>query len=171
VPVWVRFPIPLSIRTCDFPACGLPMILLAWLRCLPIAAIPQRRCRPCPLADEGGVTEWLHNAFPCNVSIPPAPARAFTGQSRFPRLPLPWRTCRPPRMAPSSGAAPAFRHFADRIFACHIPGQIREGPKSQILALSFCRWPRPSSLSPLPDIAPDRSRGGSRVSPSPRVQS
>ena len=28
------FPIPLSIRTCGFHACGLPMIFLAWLRCL-----------------------------------------------------------------------------------------------------------------------------------------
>ena len=28
------FPIPLSIRTCGFPAYGLPMIFCAWLRCL-----------------------------------------------------------------------------------------------------------------------------------------
>src|SRR6266702_7346845 len=32
-----RFPIPLSIRTCGFPAYGLPMIFLTWLRCLRIA--------------------------------------------------------------------------------------------------------------------------------------
>src|SRR5215471_18896161 len=32
-----RFPIPLSIRTCGFPAYGLPMVFLAWLRCLRIA--------------------------------------------------------------------------------------------------------------------------------------
>src|SRR5260370_7498501 len=31
------FPIPLSIRTCGFPAYGLPMIFLAWLRCPRIA--------------------------------------------------------------------------------------------------------------------------------------
>src|ERR1022692_4256340 len=31
------FPIPLSIRTCGFPAYGLPMIFLTWLRCLRIA--------------------------------------------------------------------------------------------------------------------------------------
>ncbi|MEE3850840.1 hypothetical protein VZC37_10895, partial [Gordonia sp. LSe1-13] len=30
----VRFPIPLSIRACGFPAHGLPMIFCAWLRCL-----------------------------------------------------------------------------------------------------------------------------------------
>src|SRR5580700_8647825 len=37
VPEQARFPIPLSIRTCGFPAYGLPMIFLAWLRCLGIA--------------------------------------------------------------------------------------------------------------------------------------
>src|SRR5258706_8627008 len=31
------FPIPLSIRTCGFPAYGLPMIFCAWLRCLRVA--------------------------------------------------------------------------------------------------------------------------------------
>jgi hypothetical protein len=31
------FPIPLSIRTCGFPAYGLPMIFCAWLRCPRIA--------------------------------------------------------------------------------------------------------------------------------------
>src|SRR6266516_1720221 len=35
--LWARFTIPLSIRTCGFPAYGLPMIFLAWLRCLRIA--------------------------------------------------------------------------------------------------------------------------------------
>src|SRR5207244_1363206 len=35
--VRARFPIPLSIRTCGFPAYGLPMIFLAWLRCPRIA--------------------------------------------------------------------------------------------------------------------------------------
>src|SRR5258708_8545839 len=34
---WPGFPIPLSIRTCGFPAYGLPMIFLTWLRCLRIA--------------------------------------------------------------------------------------------------------------------------------------
>jgi len=37
VPLPVRFPIPLSIRTCGFPAYGLPMILLTWLRSFRIA--------------------------------------------------------------------------------------------------------------------------------------
>ena len=37
VPRAARFPIPLSIRTCGFPAYGLPMIFCAWLRCLRIA--------------------------------------------------------------------------------------------------------------------------------------
>src|SRR5487761_435432 len=37
VPVTARFPIPLSIRTCGFPAYGLPVIFLTWLRCLRIA--------------------------------------------------------------------------------------------------------------------------------------
>jgi len=32
VPVKARFPIPLSIRACGFPAHGLPMIFLASLR-------------------------------------------------------------------------------------------------------------------------------------------
>src|SRR5215475_808011 len=32
-----RFPIPLSIRACGFPAHGLPMIFLTWLRSLRIA--------------------------------------------------------------------------------------------------------------------------------------
>jgi hypothetical protein len=36
VPVWARFPIPLSNRACGFPAHGLPMIFLAWLRRLRI---------------------------------------------------------------------------------------------------------------------------------------
>src|ERR1700752_3087589 len=31
------FPIPLSIRTCGFPAYGLPMIFLAWLSFLRVA--------------------------------------------------------------------------------------------------------------------------------------
>ena len=31
------FPIPLSIRTCGFPAYGLPMIFLTWLRRLRVA--------------------------------------------------------------------------------------------------------------------------------------
>src|SRR5258708_7640487 len=34
---WPGFPIPLSIRTCGFPAYGLPMIFLTWLRCPRIA--------------------------------------------------------------------------------------------------------------------------------------
>src|SRR4029077_3424466 len=33
----IRFPIPLSIRACDFPAHGLPMIFLTWLRSLRVA--------------------------------------------------------------------------------------------------------------------------------------
>src|ERR1700730_17734496 len=37
VPVKARFPSHLSIRTCGFPAYGLPMIFCAWLRCLRIA--------------------------------------------------------------------------------------------------------------------------------------
>jgi len=36
VPLPVRFPIPLSNRACGFPAHGLPMIFLAWLRRLRI---------------------------------------------------------------------------------------------------------------------------------------
>ena len=35
--VRVRFPIPLSIRACGFPAHGLPMIFCAWLRSLRVA--------------------------------------------------------------------------------------------------------------------------------------
>ena len=35
--VRIRFPIPLSIRACGFPAHGLPMIFCAWLRCLRVA--------------------------------------------------------------------------------------------------------------------------------------
>jgi hypothetical protein len=34
VPLLARFPIPLSIRTCRFPAYGLPTVFLTWLRCL-----------------------------------------------------------------------------------------------------------------------------------------
>jgi hypothetical protein len=34
---WTRFPIPLSIRACGFPAHGLPMIFLTWLRSLRVA--------------------------------------------------------------------------------------------------------------------------------------
>jgi hypothetical protein len=37
VPVPARPPIPLSIRTCGFPAYGLAMIFLTWLRCLRVA--------------------------------------------------------------------------------------------------------------------------------------
>src|SRR6476659_9724560 len=33
----IRFPIPLSIRACGFPAHGLPMIFLTWLRSLRVA--------------------------------------------------------------------------------------------------------------------------------------
>src|SRR6185503_16465940 len=33
----LRFPIPLSIRACGFPAHGLPMIFCAWLRSLRVA--------------------------------------------------------------------------------------------------------------------------------------
>jgi hypothetical protein len=33
----IRFPIPLSIRACGFPAHGLPMIFLTWLRGLRVA--------------------------------------------------------------------------------------------------------------------------------------
>jgi hypothetical protein len=35
--VQTRFPIPLSIRACGFPAHGLPMIFLTWLRSLWVA--------------------------------------------------------------------------------------------------------------------------------------
>jgi hypothetical protein len=35
--VRIRFPFPLSIRACGFPAHGLPMIFCAWLRCLRVA--------------------------------------------------------------------------------------------------------------------------------------
>src|SRR5262249_29982198 len=34
---WIRFPIPLSIRACGFPAHGLPMIFVTWLRSLRVA--------------------------------------------------------------------------------------------------------------------------------------
>jgi hypothetical protein len=34
---WIRFPIPLSIRACGFPAHGLPMIFWTWLRSLRVA--------------------------------------------------------------------------------------------------------------------------------------
>lgn len=37
VPVRARFRIPLSIRACGFPAHGLPMVFLAWLRSSRIA--------------------------------------------------------------------------------------------------------------------------------------
>jgi hypothetical protein len=33
----IRFPIPLSIRACGFPAHGLPMIFLTWLRSFRVA--------------------------------------------------------------------------------------------------------------------------------------
>ena len=36
MPLLARFPIPLSIRACGFPAHGLPTVVLAWLRCLRI---------------------------------------------------------------------------------------------------------------------------------------
>jgi len=32
-----RFPIPLSIRTCGFPAYGLPTVFWTWLRCLRVS--------------------------------------------------------------------------------------------------------------------------------------
>src|SRR4029077_2867608 len=35
--VRIRFPCPLSIRACGFPAHGLPMIFLTWLRCLRVS--------------------------------------------------------------------------------------------------------------------------------------
>ena len=61
VPQVARFPIPLSIRTCGFPAYGLPMIFLAWLRCLRIAdgaaqAVQAVPVEPlfCPLAGLSG---------------------------------------------------------------------------------------------------------------------
>src|SRR5262244_18474 len=44
-----RFPIPLSIRTCGFPAYGLPMIFLAWLRCLRIADGAAEPVEPVPV--------------------------------------------------------------------------------------------------------------------------
>jgi hypothetical protein len=38
VSAWqIRFPIPLSIRACGFPAHGFPMIFLTWLRSLWVA--------------------------------------------------------------------------------------------------------------------------------------
>jgi hypothetical protein len=40
VPLLACFPIPLSIRACGFPAHGLPMIFLTWLRSLRIADGP-----------------------------------------------------------------------------------------------------------------------------------
>src|ERR1700728_835646 len=56
-----RFPIPLSIRTCGFPAYGLPMIFLTWLRCLRVAdgageLVQAEPVQPflCPLADLSG---------------------------------------------------------------------------------------------------------------------
>jgi len=56
------FPIPLSIRTCGFPAYGLPMIFLTWLRCLRIAdgtaeAVQAVALEPlaCPLVGLPGV--------------------------------------------------------------------------------------------------------------------
>src|SRR5258708_3547267 len=49
VPEQARFPIPLSIRTCGFPAYGLPMIFLAWLRCLRIADRASEPVEPVPV--------------------------------------------------------------------------------------------------------------------------
>src|ERR1700683_169653 len=55
------FPLPLSIRTCGFPAYGLPMIFLTWLRCLRVADGAGELVQPepvqpslCPLADLSG---------------------------------------------------------------------------------------------------------------------
>src|SRR5258708_9551828 len=49
VPEQARFPIPLSIRTCGFPAYGLPMIFLTWLRCLRIADRAAEPVEPVPV--------------------------------------------------------------------------------------------------------------------------
>ena len=44
-----RFPVPLSNRTCGFPAYGLPMVFLAWLRSPRIADGASQAIQAVPL--------------------------------------------------------------------------------------------------------------------------
>lgn len=102
MPLPDRFPIPLSIRTCGFPAYGLLVIFLTWLRCLPIAdrateltqAVPVEpaRRRParrvCPVRNQ-----TIYGPRSCSLQRgsrhPAQPARSPTNRGQLLGAPVP----------------------------------------------------------------------------------
>jgi hypothetical protein len=80
VPLPARFPIPLSIRACGFPAHGLPTVFLTWRHsggCVRTGrgSGDLKTAWPQPIAGSGGVARWHPPRYYDPVGLPLASGR------------------------------------------------------------------------------------------------